>query len=249
MTSTALADLEVRLNEVRLLAQMDPRRREVNSKAPVSNAVNRACLVLLCAHLEGFLEDLVVEALDTMAQLRTPVAQLPMALRALHVEEHLRRIEPLKDRNARAPHIERMFQIEASLWERGACLTVSMLRPKTVCAEMSNPGSKQVRRFLSILDVDISQFLRDEGATDLLGRIDGLVSRRNAIAHGDLSTNATFIDVDLYIELVRRIADAAEAATASTVQRICGLNQLPWPWQEVDAVTADVVQLDARNGT
>lgn len=231
MRSSALADLSVRLNEVRLLAQMDPGR--IPNKVPqsplASNAVNRGCIVLLCAHLEGFLEDLVIEALDTMAQLHTPVAQLPLALRALHVEEHLKAIELMRDRNARAPRIEQMFQREARLWASGSRLTTSMLRPRMVCAEMSNPGSSEVRQFLRILDVDIDQYLRDIGSLDLLGRINGLVSTRNAIAHGDLAANATHGDVDGYIDLVERLASAIEAATAATVQRICDLPELPWP--------------------
>lgn len=230
MTSSALSDLANRLDEVRLLARMDPARNGDIAQISTSNVVNRACIVLLCAHLEGFLEDLVIEALDTMARLHTPVSRLPTVLRALHVEEHLKAIEQLKDRNARAPKIERMFISEASLWAAGSHLTSTMLRPTTVCKEMSNPGSREVRSFLSILDVDIDQFLRDEGSVDLLGRINGLVASRNAIAHGDLSTIATFGDVDAYSELVERLANSIEAATASTIQRICELNKLPWPW-------------------
>ncbi len=232
MISRALTDLSVRLDEVRLLARMDPGREQSRQSPLASNAVNRACIVLLCAHLEGFLEDLVIEALDTMARLRTPVAQLPLVLRALHVEEHLKGLESIKDRNARAPRIEQMFQREAGLWTTGSCLTTSMLRPSMVCAEMSNPGSTEVRQFLRILDVDIEQYLRDAGSIDLLGRINGLVSMRNAIAHGDLEAKATHGDVDKYIELVEQLAGAIEAATAATVQRICDLPQMPWPWHQ-----------------
>lgn len=230
MRSIALTDLSTRLEEVRHLARMDPARNldEVPQSRMASNAVNRGCIVLLCAHLEGFLEDLVVEALDTLAQLGTPVAQLPLSLRALHVEEHLRTIESMKDRNARAPRIEKMFQSEAGLWATGSCLTTSMLRPKTVCAEMSNPGSREVRQFLRILDVDIDQHLRDIESIDLLGRVNGLVSIRNAIAHGDQEAKATYSDVDRYLELVEQLATAIEAATAATVQRICNLAELPW---------------------
>lgn len=59
MTSLALGDLGGRLNEVRRLRRINPKRLDHSSDVETENALNRACIVLLCAHLEGFLEDLV----------------------------------------------------------------------------------------------------------------------------------------------------------------------------------------------
>lgn len=85
MTSAALSDLGARLDEVRILAAQDPSRINPSAVSPLSGPVNRASLVLLTAHLEGFLEDLVTECLDNMVTNSPEVENLPLLLRAIHV--------------------------------------------------------------------------------------------------------------------------------------------------------------------
>ncbi len=228
MSSAALKDLAGRLAEVQLLARLDPARRGDTSQAPLSNAVTRASLVLLSAHLEGFLEDVVTEALDALVANAPVVDELPLLLRAIHVEEHLRGIEPIKDRNARAPRIAALFVEEGELWRAGGALKPGMVRHRTVCSEMDNPGSRQVRQFLELLGVDIAAHLGDEGSDALLGQIDGLVGRRNAIAHGEATSKATFTDVDVYLQTVEELARHVDEAIAQSIRRVCRLKTLPW---------------------
>lgn len=228
MSSGSYADLGTRLNEVRVLSGLDPTRLGNTTAAAVSNAVNRGALVLLSAHLEGYLEDVVVEAIDALVDNGALVDQLPLVLRALHAEEHLRALEPMKDRNARAPRIESMFVSEANLWVAGTTLQQTMVRPKMVCAEMDNPGSTEIRQFLELLGVDIRTFLGARGVLDHLGRINGLVGKRNGVAHGEVTASATFTDVDDYLKLVDDLCSNIDAAVAEGVKEICGMPALPW---------------------
>ena len=198
MTSSAFSDLTGRLHEVRLLCQLDPLRSGDLDQLNTTNAINRACIILLSAHLEGFLEDLVVEAIDALVDGTAKVEQLPLVFRALHAEEHLRVIEPIKDRKARAPRIEQMFKGESELWLAGKPLQATMVRAKMVCGEMTNPGSREIRQFLELLGVDIELCLAITGKDELLNQINGLVGRRNAIAHGEVNASATSTDVDNY---------------------------------------------------
>jgi hypothetical protein len=193
----------------------------------VSNAVNRACLLLLSAHLEGFVEDVVTESLDELVSQRAVVDDLPLLLRALHVEDHLRVLEPMKDRNARAPRIQRLFDAEVLLWTSGTQLERTMVRIKTVCGQMSNPGSTELRHFLELMGVDLASFLDSEGEMALLGQVDGLVARRNAIAHGD-PTGATSQEIYEYIIAVESMARMIDAALAQSLQGICRSSTLPW---------------------
>ncbi|MFI2662460.1 MAE_28990/MAE_18760 family HEPN-like nuclease [Micromonospora carbonacea] len=228
MTSNALSDLGGRLDEVRVLSKLDPARTGDTSQPATSNAINRGCIVLLCSHLEGFLEDLAIESLDALASFQAPVAQLPLILRALHVEDHLKELEPIKDRKARAPRIEKMFADEGGFWTFGSQISTTMLRPKTVCSQMSNPGSKEVRQFLDLLGVDIEGHLRETGSLSLLHRINGLVGNRNSIAHGERGVNPTSGDVDTYLTLVEDLSREIDSALANAVKGICSLAQLPW---------------------
>ena len=84
--------------------------------------------------------------------------------RALHAEEHLRVIEPIKDRKARAPRIEQMFKGESELWLAGKPLQATMVGARIlVCGEMTNPGSAGIRQFLELLGVDIELCLCHHG--------------------------------------------------------------------------------------
>ncbi|WP_169775343.1 MAE_28990/MAE_18760 family HEPN-like nuclease [Streptomonospora alba] len=228
MTSTAWADLANRLAEIRLLSDLDPMRSGETSQPAVSNSINRSCIVLLSAHLEGFLEDIAAEAVDFLVANKACVDDLPIILRALHVEDHLRAIESIKDKNARAPKIKDMFASESFLWRPGATLEATMVRAKTVCSQMDNPGSREICQFLALLDVDILQHLEKIDRRPLLDRVNGLVARRNAIAHGEASASATHIDVDDYVALVQDLAREINTAVGQSVMRICKLTISPW---------------------
>lgn len=228
MSSQSFQDLTARLTEVKTLAGLDPSRAGDNTQAHVSNAINRACVLLLSAHLEGFIEDLVQEGLDFVVANGCPVDHLPLILRALHAERHLRELEPMKDRNARAPRIQRLFQEESALWVVGSAVQAAMIKQALVRAEMSNPGSNEIKAFLRYLDVDIEGSLKAAGEMHLLGRVNGLIQKRNEVAHGEVSATATALDVDTYVQVVADLCRHIEDAVARGVRDLCRLTALPW---------------------
>jgi len=156
------------------------------------------------------------------------VEDLPLLLRAIHVEEHLQKIEALQDRNARAPKIQIMLATETALWTTGNKLRSGMLRPKTVCAEMSNPGSREICQFLRLIGTDVEAHLTAAGNQSVLYQINGLVGRRNSIAHGDASTSAAYTDIDQYLTVVGDLSRELDAAVAQQLQSVCRLPTLPW---------------------
>jgi hypothetical protein len=185
--------------------------------------------VLLSAHLEGFLEDLLLEALDLVVARGTQVERLPLILRALHAETHLAELSPMNDRNSRAPRIQRMFLQESALWSAGQVVQSTMIRQATVRAEMGNPGSKEIRQFLELVGVNIREYLNNAGgAAHLLGRVDGLIGLRNQVAHGEINVSATFQDVDAYLGIVYELCRHADGAVATSIQGMCALAALPW---------------------
>jgi hypothetical protein len=227
MTSQAFSDLGDRLKEVELLSLLDPTRSGKTGQEATGNAINRGCIVLLCAHLEGFIEDIATEAIDIMIG-RARVEDVPLLFRSLHAEDHLRSLEPIKDYKARAPRIKKMFETESDLWVAGKVLQPTMVRAKMVCDEMSNPGSKEIRQFLELLDVDIEEYLTNIAQSGLLSSANGLVARRNAIAHGEVTAIPTFIDVDQYIVSVRELARCIDDALGVSIKEMCGLTSAPW---------------------
>lgn len=228
MSSDSLRHLGDRLREVATLSGMDPARSGDTSRPDASNALARACIVLLSAHLEGYLEDLLVEVLDKFVSSRTLVERLPILLRALHAEKHLTELEPMTDRNRRAPRIQRMFDSEGPIWIAGNPVTSKMVNAKLVCEQMNNPGSKEIAAFLNLVGVDIAAHFRLHGGAATLGRVNGLVALRNQIAHGEAAAGATHRDVDDYAKLVSDLCAQIDIAVGASVRNICGMSVLPW---------------------
>lgn len=229
MSSQAFIELGARLDEARLLTNQDPARAGDTSKPKLTNAINRGALVLTCSHLEGYLEDVAVEALDFLVFEKTPVEQLPLLLRALHTDKHLRDLEPMRDRNARAGKIERLFRDEGPLWQQGMKLKARMLQSEVVTEQMSNPGSKEIEQFLELIGVPhLFGTLESQGLTHLKQHTNELVGKRNAIAHGEVSATATSADVDRYIRTVEDLAKEIDSLVALAVQRICQRSSTPW---------------------
>ena len=114
------------------------------------------------------------------------------------------------------------------MWVPGAALTATMVRPKVVCREMGNPGSTEVKQFLALLGIDMAAFMDQVGAVADLDSVNGLVARRNQIAHGDVGSTASYADVDGYLQNVESLAAHADQAVARAIQSICHLSALPW---------------------
>lgn len=227
--SEAFRELSARLDEARLLSAQDPVRGGDTSKIALTNAVNRGALVLVCGHLEGYLEDLAVEVIDVLIQTGVDVDRLPRILRALHAEQHLTTLEPMRDRNARAPRIETLFQSEGELWRKGVALRVGFLDAATVASQMGNPGSKEIEQFLELLGVaDLFDQLDLSGLSHLRSHVNELVAKRNAVAHGEVAATATAADVDRYIRAVEDLAAEVDDLVAVSVQEICQLATRPW---------------------
>ena len=91
LMSKGLLDLSSRLDECPVTHIVDPSRVGDVTQPSRSNALTRDAFLLLSSHLKGYLEDLVTESLDLMVHHATLVEDLPLLLRAIHVEEHLKK--------------------------------------------------------------------------------------------------------------------------------------------------------------
>jgi RiboL-PSP-HEPN len=215
-----------RLEEVRALVALRPGGRSRIESAQ-GFAVNRAAVVLLCAHLEGFIEDLVGDCVDSLNSRRPDPARLPVVLKAAHVMSEVSVISLMTDVEKRAWRIERMFADSRHLWE--AAELAYQLRVEVVTGEMSNPGAPEIARVLALLgmeDVFVGVTLPDEA--DIEKRVNELVGVRNSIAHGGADTKVTDDQVNRYVEAVEYLGRALDSSAASTVQHICESRELPW---------------------
>jgi hypothetical protein len=226
MPSAALLSLlTVRLAEVRELVNLRP-TDQPPAAAGSRGAVNRAAVVLLCAHLEGFLEDLVGELIDQLNASAPRVADVPLRLRAAHVTGEIDAIAAMTDAASRAERIERLFRDHGDLWL--ADTLIFQLRVEKITADMSNPGASDVNRlFLSVgIENALDEVTLSDGG-DPVKRVTEFVGVRNSIAHGE-DTKVTDDQVERYVDAVECLGRDLDSAVARHVQSITGSPTLPW---------------------
>jgi len=226
MPSGALVSLlTVRLAEVRELVELRP--SDLSSPAAARRtAVNRAAVVLLCAHLEGFLEDLVGELVDLLNSSAPRLENIPLRLRAAHVTDEIDAIADMADPARRAERIERLFRDHGDLWL--ADTLISQLRVEAITVGMSNPGASEINRlFLSIgLENALDEVTLTDGSNPVK-RVNEFVGVRNSIAHGE-DTKVTDDQVERYLNAVECLARDLDSAVAKHVQSITESPTLPW---------------------
>ena len=230
MPSPALQTLRgQRLPEVQaLLAARPPSASLQVAARTTAQAINRAGVVLLTAHLEGFVEDLVVDMIDELNKAQPSTGRIPKVLLAAHVIEELTTIAKMTDPQARADRIERLFRGQASLW-LDYTLKSGSLKSAPVTATLGNPGAKEIARILALLGMGnvFSQVQLPDGG-DPEKRINEIVGIRNAIAHGG-GPAVGDQQIDSYAASVDAVAASLEREAAAHLQAISGISTLPWP--------------------
>lgn len=230
MASPALTSLrESRLAEVRALLRLRPQRAPGDAASiAAANAVDRASVVVLVAHFEGFVEDLIDDAIDVLNSSSPATVDLPLELLAVHVAPELDTVARMRDMSRRASRTRDLFVANAPMW-LDARLAPDRLSAATIAANLDNPGSKQVARvlgFLGMEDAFANVVLPD--AADPVKRLNEMVQVRNSVAHGG-SPAVGDEQASNYVDSVEAIGDGLHEAVARHVQILCRLPALPWP--------------------
>lgn len=213
---------------MRALLRLRPNRAPGDAASvAAANAVNRASVVVLVAHIEGFIEDLIDDAIDVLNSKEPATADLPLELLAMHVAPELNTVAGMQDVSKRASRTRDLFLAHGPLW-LDANLALGRLSAERITENLDNPGAKQVARvlgFLGMSEVFADLELPDEA--DPVKRLNEMVGVRNSIAHGGFPS-VLDDQASNYVDSVEAIGDGLEQAVGRHVQLLCRLQALPW---------------------
>lgn len=230
MTSTALSALHDGLREIEALQRANPSPAAGGglTRPDVTRAIGRAEVVLLCSHLEQFVYALVEAATDALATAATPSENLSRELRLLHSKA------PIEDASMtawerREDKLAQIAQDVAPLWSPGT--TAVVLEPKRLLASMKTPDPTALVRAFRPWGVEnvfdaITRTAHHRARLWL--KIRELAEKRNNIAHGDYTEEATYLDVAGYRRAVRDFGERVDRLMARRVSAIVGSTVLPW---------------------
>ena len=222
MASDALAALLLALEEVDLLQQLNPTPTGAAPRQPdVTRAVGRACVVLLASHFERYIRNVNEEAVSKVNLIGIAGSQLPQPLRLLHSKSMIEDLAATTwDNESRATKLALLAQTETWLWLPSE---TGWLDHGRLLAWMKTPKPEQIRRYYGywgIADIFGEITYRPHTREHLWLKIDELVGKRNNIAHGDTSTEATQADVRTYSKVVETFCVRADRRLGRRLGRL-----------------------------
>ncbi|AOS64771.1 MAE_28990/MAE_18760 family HEPN-like nuclease [Actinoalloteichus hymeniacidonis] len=154
-----------------------------SSSARVKNSHKRAIIVMLYAHLEGFVRSALEEYATTINKSQITLGEAKKQLTAACLSDAFKRYRTPEnvDRNDMSASKARQVMRDAELVESVLDVRDQLvsLDVQKICSTDSNLTPSILRRNLQLLALDDHRFRR------FVDKLDGLLKKRNAIAHGE----------------------------------------------------------------
>lgn len=229
MASEALVNLFAALDEVKALQRANPSPAQGGgfSRPQVARAIGRAEVVLLCSHFERYLYALNEESVAHLLSLAIDADRLSEELRLVHSRDLVDQLGRVQW-NARSEKLRYFSATESALWRSSTPLAT--LDHERLLAWMKAPTCKSIVRAFRMWGID--DIFRAITRTPvnrqrLWLRLTELVDKRNAIAHGDLTVEARYLDIRQYQSAVRTFCTRADRRMSLA---LAAITERPRPW-------------------
>jgi hypothetical protein len=228
MTSNALNGLIAGLAEIEALQRANPSPAKGSGlKRPeVVRAIGRSEVVLLSSHFERYFYAVYQEAVDAVCNSGALSDSLPEKLKLEHSRQPIEKISSM-GYERRSLILKEYSARENWLWSPGA--PVSGLDAERLLTWMKAPTPKNLVRAYQLWGIDdifnaITRTNINNGRLRL--KLRELVEKRNNIAHGDFTAEATYLDIVQYISAVRKFCTSADKRLARQLVILIGAR--PW---------------------
>jgi len=184
------------------------------SSAAQGNAVQRAAVVMLVSHFEGFLQGMAREFVDELNTGELQSRAIPARLRELHTIPKLESVVSSGDATQRRSLLKKIDRVVV-LWKDDAKPARGTLEPERLSRVVTNASADVVNELFDLMgekrpvcagEVDVAEG-EDLQAVHIEDFLKDIVSCRNDIAHGDVTRKPTRADVERYIRVLRALAD------------------------------------------
>ncbi len=224
MPSQALLALHSALDEVRVLQKVNPSPEAGGglTRPQVTRAIGRAQVILLCSHYERYLRALNEEAVECVLAAAPTASVIPLGLKLLHARSAIDHLFEMQW-DHREDALREYSEKEAALWDERSA--VGFLCHERIVVGMKSPKCDPVLKFFHLWGIhDIFSAITRKPTTRkaLWLRLGELVDKRNNIAHGDPTVEATYLDVSRYLNAVSTFCERADRRMGAQVSAILG---------------------------
>ena len=213
MPSQAFSKLQKRLKDIQDLLDAGEKKggKGVGRKWNVV-ALWRSAIVLCCAHLEGFVEDLFVESVNRITRANLGTAKVPDELKLIPLRRLADRIKHSEDRQKRDEALRGLLKEAAKLSHPAKIIRSADIPRKDimqVTGSFMNPWPNEIDNLFANLGTPrILDGISWQGAGNrsIRARISELVNRRNKIVHGTLGHKVYKTQVTSYRKFLETFA-------------------------------------------
>ena len=211
MPSQAFTSLSQALIEIGDLQSANPSPTGAAPGDPaITRVIGRASVVLLSSHFERYIYAVNEEAVSFINDHKVAGDSLPLLIRLQHTQGAIDTLAKTKwDR--RTSKLTALVQTDAWLWGGPGQAALTHQR---LLSWMKSPKPESILRYFRYWGIE-NVFVECATGTfpewHLRLKLAELVDKRNAIAHGDLTTEATQADVSEYIDVVQTFCSQADS--------------------------------------
>lgn len=223
MPSESFKVLGKGLAEVSNLLRGDPTPRGGFSPDPdLTRAILRSAVVILCSHFERYIRSLNEESVLLLNSSRVDRKKIPIRFRLQHSKFAIDEMASTQW-TERSDGLRAFVEVDAWLWGMADRGDIDHSR---IARGMKSPMPKQVIRLYKnwgIENIFNSITRKSHTRRRLYLKITELVEKRNNIAHGDFSEEATAMEVREYRGAVRIFCGRLDRKLATTLRISFGI--------------------------
>lgn len=206
MPSKSKEKFDERIKEIIIIQEMRQgiTLKESSEERNQENAINRASIVMLCSHVEGYMEDILEEFIGSIRESGVDCKRIPTILKVMLCKPGLKSLNN-SDQNVLARRIPDFIKNYEAIWWSEEKMDSERF-PEFIRRDwqIGNPWPDVILTYLE--KIGIGDFWDDSNRT-LKGDLQTLVDKRNLIAHGHFEATATRDDVNRYVESAKKLVD------------------------------------------
>lgn len=166
-----------------------------------TESLNRAAIVLLASHFEGFLEDLFQECVTAWEAGAIASGRVPRPFVIGSIAPEVHTLARSKDSSERNKALEKLLAKASTFVDAQRPIGAGQLDAKPIVREMGNPTPEHIELFFAHVGVDRvldGVGWRHASNETVRRNLRELVDLRNRIAHGEPEVRVVWASVDRY---------------------------------------------------
>ena len=207
--SSAYSGFLQRLKEIELILSIAHEYAKMQPMPPNPETVNALCrsgIVLLCSHVEGYVEELAILAIDRIASKALAKSAMPGTFKYHLSRDLIDKIQKGTDPELIASSVSDLLDRDGHIWDEKSNFK-NPLPAQNFIGRFAAPRHRNIRRFLrrfgyKQFEGELCRHLRRD-CMAAMNMVNNVVHERNKISHGDFNIASSPSDLEEKLKMTK----------------------------------------------